>query len=202
MQEKLTDALAELSDRSERLLLAPVLGDPADATRLVLGALAVRESAERVVIAAVQQARRDGTSWQAIGDALGVTRQAAFQRYGKPVDPRTGAPMNTTPLPDAASLAAAVIDDLAAGRWEAVTAQFDPTMRDGLPATALAAAWAQIVGLAGAYESRGETGTSRAADITVTNTALVFEAGDFVARIAFRDDRTIAGLHILEAASA
>lgn len=202
MQEKLTDALAELSDRSERLLLAPVLGDPADATRLVLGALAVRESAERVVIAAVQQARRDGTSWQAIGDALGVTRQAAFQRYGKPVDPRTGAPMNTTPLPDAASLAAAVIDDLAAGRWEAVTAQFDPTMRDGLPATALAAAWAQIVGLAGAYESRGETDAQRAADITVANTALVFEAGDFVARIAFRDDRTIAGLHILEAASA
>lgn len=202
MQEKLTDALAELTARSERLLLAPVLGDPADATRLVIGALAVRESAERVVIAAVHQARRDGTSWQAIGDALGVTRQAAFQRYGKPVDPRTGAPMNTTPLSNAATLAATVIDDLAAGRWDDVTTRFDPTMRDGLPASALAGAWAQIVGLAGAYESHGEPQASRAADISVTNTPLAFEAGDYVARIAFRDDETIAGLHILDAASA
>ncbi|WP_285039950.1 DUF3887 domain-containing protein [Plantibacter sp. lyk4-40-MEA-4] len=202
MQDKLTEALAELMARSDRLLMAPVLGDPADPTRLVLGALGVRESAERVVIAAVQQARRDGISWQAIGDALGVTRQAAFQRYGKPVDPRTGAPMNTTPLSDATTLAVTVIDDLAAGRWEDVTARFDPTMRDGLPATALAAAWAQIAGLAGSYESHAEPQASRAADITVTNTPLAFEAGDYVARIAFRDDRTIAGLHILDAASA
>ncbi|BBY85823.1 hypothetical protein MTOK_16050 [Mycolicibacterium tokaiense] len=30
--------------------------------------------------------------------------------------------------------------------------------------------------------------------ITITNTPSAFEAGDFVARITFRDDRTIAGL--------
>jgi hypothetical protein len=37
----------------------------------------------------------------------------------------------------------------------------------------------------------------RAGDFTITNTPLAFEAGDFVARITFRDDRTIAGLYIL-----
>ena len=105
--------------------------------------------------------------------------------------------MNTTPLTDVAPLAATVIDDLAGGRWEAVAARFDATMRQGLSVDALAAAWAQIVGLAGEYEDRGETEAARAADVTVTNTPLRFEAGDYVARIAFRDDRTIAGLHIL-----
>ncbi|WP_378143937.1 DUF3887 domain-containing protein [Cnuibacter sp. UC19_7] len=148
-------------------------------------------------MAAVQQVRGEGASWQVIGDALGVTRQAAFQRYGRPTDPRTGELMNTIPFADAAPLAATVIDDLAEARWGAVTARFDDTMRAGLSADALAAAWAQIVGLAGSYEKRGATEATRAADITITNTPLGFEAGDYVARIAFRDDRTIAGLHIL-----
>ncbi|CAN3131976.1 hypothetical protein ACNUDN_28935 [Mycobacterium sp. smrl_JER01] len=51
--------------------------------------------------------------------------------------------------------------------------------------------------MAGAYEKYGDTEAVRAGDFTVTNTPLAFEAGDFVARITFRDDRTIAGLYIL-----
>ncbi|WP_240163882.1 hypothetical protein [Mycolicibacterium sphagni] len=37
----------------------------------------------------------------------------------------------------------------------------------------------------------------RTGDFTTTNTPLHFEAGEFVARFAFRDDQTIAGLYIL-----
>ncbi len=44
----------------------------------------------------------------------------------------------------------------------------------------------------------GEPEVTRAGDMTITNTPLALEAGDYTARIAFRDDRTIAGLHILE----
>ena len=71
-------------------------------------------------------------------------------------------------------------------------------MRDGLSEDALAAAWAQIIGLSGAFERHGEPEVARAGDVTITNTPLALEAGDYVARISFRDDRTIAGLHILE----
>src|ERR1700722_15513068 len=40
--------------------------------------------------AAVDRAREAGHSWREIGEVLGATRQAAFQRFGHPVDPRTG----------------------------------------------------------------------------------------------------------------
>lgn len=198
MQENLTESLRELKARTEALLASRVLTAGDDHTGSIERAVRIQAAADEVVRAVVQQARRDGATWQVVGDALGVSRQAAFQRYGKPTDPRTGEPMNTTPLHGAAELADAVIDDLAAGQWSRVTEQFDAAMRDGLPEEALAAAWAQLVGLSGEFEGHGEPEVARAGDVTITNTPLSLEAGDYTARITFRDDRTIAGLHILE----
>ncbi|WP_231514642.1 DUF3887 domain-containing protein [Mycobacterium sp. URHB0044] len=169
-------------------------GDPLE---LVRAARVVEDQAEALMAAAVHQARGAGHTWQEIGDVLGVTRQAAFQRYGRPIDPRTGKAMNTKPLPEADDLAGTVIDDLVHGRWADVSARFDATMRAGLTEEGLAEAWAQIIGMAGAYESHGATEAVRTADFTTTNTPLNFEAGEFVARITFRDDQTIAGLYIL-----
>lgn len=187
-----------LKVRTEAFLASRVLTTGEDWSGSIQRAATIQAAADEVVRAVVRQAREDGATWQVVGDALGVTRQAAFQRYGRPIDPRTGEPMNTTPLPGAAALATAVIDDLAAARWARVAEQFDPTMRDGLSEDALAAAWAQIVGLSGAFEQHGGPEVARAGDMTITDTPLVFEAGDYTARITFRDDRTIAGLHILD----
>lgn len=198
MQANPTQALAALRAETDAFLAARVLDEHADPSAPIHRALQIRAKAEDVVRAVVLDARNQGLTWQAIGDALGVTRQAAFQRYGRPTDPATGEPLDTTPLAGAADLAAAVIDDLAAGRWAKVTERFDPTMRDGLTEDALAAAWAQILSLSGALEHRGETAATRAGEVTVTNTPLAMEAGDYTARIAFRDDATIAGLHIIE----
>jgi hypothetical protein len=52
-------------------------------------------------------------------------------------------------------------------------------------------------GLSGAFEQRGEPEVARAADMTITRTSISLEAGDYVVRAVFRDDRSIAGLHIL-----
>jgi len=180
-----------------QILAAPVLRGENDPLELVRAAHEVRDGAEALLAAAVQQAREEGRTWQEIGEVLGVSRQAVFQRYGKPIDPRTGGVMNTTALPGADELARTVIDDLAHARWADVSARFDATMRDGLTDEGLAEAWAHIVGLAGAYESHGDTVAERTGLFTTTNTPLIFEAGDFVARITFRDDRTLAGLYIL-----
>jgi hypothetical protein len=198
VQETLTDALRLLTARTDAFLASRVLTSGDDWAGSIRGAMSIQAAADDVVRAVVRHARDSGATWQVVGDALGVTRQAAFQRYGRPIDPRTGEPMNTTPLAGAAALATSVIDDLAAARWSRVADQFDPTMRDGLSEEALAAAWAQIVGLSGAFEQHGDPEVARAGDVTITDTPLAFEAGDYTARITFRDDRTIAGLHILD----
>lgn len=105
--------------------------------------------------------------------------------------------MSTKPLPEATALAETIINDLSNARWSEVVARFDATMTEKLNADGLAAAWAQVIGTVGAFDRSGEVSTVRAADFTVTNTPLAFEAGDFVARITFRDDRRIAGLFLL-----
>ncbi len=197
MQAELSESIVALRSTLDELLALPVLSE-ADTARSAIGvALRLRSMTEDVIAAAVHRARSEGVSWKAIGDELGVTRQAAFQRYGKPTDPRTGEPMNTTPLANADKLAVAVIDDLAAGRWPTVTARFDDTMAKGLSEDALAAAWAHVVAQAGALEGHGTPKVARAADVTITNTQLNLEAGEFVARIVFRDDERIAGFFIL-----
>ena len=43
---------------------------------------ALREAADRKLFDLVGFARTSGASWAAIGEALGVTTQAAHQRYG------------------------------------------------------------------------------------------------------------------------
>ncbi|WP_319452716.1 MULTISPECIES: DUF3887 domain-containing protein [unclassified Mycobacterium] len=197
MSGSFTETGQQLHRQLGQILAAPVLRGENDPLGLVRAAHEVRDGAEALLTAAVQQAREAGRTWQEIGEVLGVSRQAVFQRYGKPIDPRTGGVMNTTALPGADELARTVIDDLAHARWADVSARFDATMRDGLTDEGLAEAWAHIVGLAGAYEGHGDTDAVRAGDFTTTNTPLSFEAGDFVARITFRDDRTLAGLYIL-----
>lgn len=199
MQLNVTDALFALRAETDAFLAAPVLQQQPDAAGAIRGALKMRAAADAVVRAVVVDARESGMTWQSIGDALGVTRQAAFQRYGRPTDPATGQPLDAPPIPDAAELASAVVNDLAIGKWARITERFDPAMRDSLSEDALAAAWAQIQALSGALERVGETEVVRAVDVTVTHTPLAMEAGDYTARIAFRDDKTIAGLHLIEA---
>lgn len=198
MQYDLTASIRALRARMDDLLASRVLSSDEDWAGTIARAAAVQAASDDVMRAVVDDARRGGATWQRIGDALGVSRQAAFQRYGKPIDPRTGEPMDTPALADAAELASAAIDELIAGQWELVADRFDPAMSEALPVDALAAAWTQVIAVSGAYERRGPSRVLRAGDVTTTQTPLAMEAGDYIAHIAFRDDRSIAGLHILE----
>jgi hypothetical protein len=70
---------------------------------------------------------------------------------------------------------------------------------DGRPLEIQLFEWASQEAMDGymADDSHGDTVAARTGLLTTTNTPLAFEAGDFVARIIFRDDRTLAGLYIL-----
>lgn len=64
----------------EEIAAAASSGDPALGLR---AALALRRLAERLEASQVAEARRQGWSWQQVGDALGMTRQSAHLKYGK-----------------------------------------------------------------------------------------------------------------------
>jgi hypothetical protein len=49
-------------------------------------ALIVTDNARVMLQDAVDQARAEGASWQEVGDALGISRQAAWERFGLFVD--------------------------------------------------------------------------------------------------------------------
>ncbi len=104
----------------------------------------------------VDRARAAGHSWKEIGDVLETTRQAAFQRFGRPVDPRTGEPMTKVVLPGAAERAVAIFADIAAGRWEAARTDFSDRMSEAVSAERLADGWAQMAALLGTFERMGE----------------------------------------------
>jgi len=71
-------------------LASPGTVSPLD---VVTAARELSAAAADALQAAVDRARGAGHSWREIGDVLETTRQAAFQRFGRPVDPRTGTPM-------------------------------------------------------------------------------------------------------------
>ena len=143
---------------------------------------------------AVDRARAAGLSWREIGDVLGTTRQAAFQRFGHPVDPRTGALMSTDVPPGAVDRAAAIVTCLTEGRWEDARRDLNARMREGGDAGRLASGWARTVGMIGRYEGMGEPFAHRAGDHTVVEVPLRFEAGEATGQVIFDDDGKIAGL--------
>jgi pimeloyl-ACP methyl ester carboxylesterase len=82
--------------------LADELSHPSSPRGAVAAARELSAAAETALQAAVDRARAAGQSWRDIGEVLGTTRQAAFQRFGHPIDPRTGEPMSCEIPPDAA----------------------------------------------------------------------------------------------------
>jgi hypothetical protein len=150
---------------------------PEDAALAPLAAVAVIRSLARVVEdgmrEAVQRARQAGHTWAELGDLLGTTRQAAFQRFGRPIDPRTGVPMAEEILPGAAEVAAK------------------------LDAPGLAAVWAQVIGAAGEHLGMGEPVAHQAGDYTVVDVPLHFEAANLTGRVSYDHAGQVAGLFFL-----
>jgi hypothetical protein len=157
----------------------------------------LRTLADDALQHSVERARGAGHTWQEIGDALGTSRQAAFQRFDKPVHPRTGADMTDQLLPGADRLALEVLEAWQAGRDEELTAQFDETMRAQLPPERLAQTWPQLTGLVGAYESCGDPIVRPLGEHTLVDIPMEFEGGPMKGRVVFDRSGRIAGLFVL-----
>ncbi len=153
--------------------------------------------ADQLMRTAVDRVRTGGHTWQEIGEVLGTTRQAAFQRFGRPLDPRTGTPMVDNLLPDATERATALLAALAAGDYPAVRRELSDELASRLDARRLAAVWAHMAGLVGRYESMGRAHAYQAGDVTVVDVSLSFEAGEVTGRVSYDRDARVVGLFLL-----
>ena len=194
LSARLAEQAAALAEAPGSPLAPPVYLD------LVRRAQRVDELAEQVLKLSVRQSRDAGHTWQEIGDLLGVTRQAAFQRFGKPIDPRTGEPMDKTVRmadagPRATRIAAAVLE----GRMDEARPTFNAQVLEAFTDEVLGNALANVAGLVGAFEGfgEGEPFIRRVGDHTVVDVPLRYEAGDMKARVAFDHDEKVAGFFIL-----
>ncbi|MFJ9543400.1 DUF3887 domain-containing protein [Streptomyces sp. NPDC101225] len=190
-----------LAERSS--LLAEALGSPLappaylDVVRQARG---LDELAEQVLKLCVQLCRDAGHTWQEIGDLLGVTRQAAFQRFGRPIDPRTGEPMDrTVRMADAAPRAVAIVKAVLDGRMDEARRSFNAQVLEAFTDEVRGSGLATVAGLVGAFEGFGEDEPSvrRIGDQTVVDVPLRYEAGDMKARVTFDTDEKVAGIFIL-----
>jgi hypothetical protein len=187
---------ARVGDTARRLVRALDGSGTVSPLDVVTAARELSAAAADALQAAVDRARAAGHSWREIGDVLDTTRQAAFQRFGRPVDPRTGTLMNQQIVPGAPERALAIAGCIIAGRWEQARRDFDPKMLEVVDAALIAAGWAQTIGEIGQYERMGEPVAYQTADITVVDIPLHFEAGDRTLKTSLNRDGQVVGLFI------
>ena len=99
----------------------------------------------------VAQARADGSTWQDVGDVLGTTRQAAYQRFGSTM---TEEDLMDTPLQGADEKALDIIDRYTKEDWS-LREEFDANMTERLSDELLASGWSQVTAALGKFKKRG-----------------------------------------------
>ena len=152
------DSLARLSSQLARWAadLEQQLGSPPASPAyldLIRCAQGTQQLSQEVLERCVQQSRDAGHTWQEIGDLLGVTRQAAFQRFGKPIDPRTGQPMDkSVRMTDAAERARSIVTNVLEGRMGEARKFFNLQVLAAFTDQVRGDALAAVAGLVGAFE--------------------------------------------------
>lgn len=172
----------------------------------VLAAAQAQVAAGLELSAAVAQARAAGHTWAELGDLLGMSRQAAFKRFG-----HVGAPLATggaRTVQDRDEAARAAFADLDAGRIERLRARMSPETADALTAERLRTTWASAVHALGPWQSTELLGIEqgerthvdprdRLVGSLVVSLALHHERGAWHGRVAYDAADRLIGLLVL-----
>lgn len=213
----LAEVAGQLADQARLLATQAAAGDPGETAgsspvaRALAGppGLAMVASAEELgtlaraaLRLAVERAHASGHSWAEIGRLLGVSPQAAIQRFGRQPGRPSGEPVPPR-ITDAAERAITILADWFDERYGAVAATFDATLAERLTPENLAAARAHLAGTTGPYQRLGdaEPVVRQVGDYTVADVPLVFEAGSMKGRVTFDPASRVAGLYVLPLAT-
>ena len=168
------------------------------------------DKAKAQLHAAVQQARAAGRTWADIGEVLGISRQAAFKRFGEVINPAdgqriTGVPVSMTAIQQ---LTEKVFDLIAQAQYKELERLMHPEVRKDLPASLIAETWASVLAEVGAKESYSDThvvlpGGERLDEDTnmlgnvVGVTTIHHEAGEMMGRVAVDEQQRVVGILIV-----
>lgn len=167
------------------------------------------DRAQQQVVEGVSTARAAGHSWAEIGAALGVTRQAAFKRFGTPRDPRTGETMIPTMTPpEVAALVERVFRLLDDDDITTLTGLMTPDTAQTLTPQVLRETWARAVAENGRLVEVRDTTVhlpdgsvlhdgERALGTVVGRCELACEAGSWAGRVAVDLDGRVVGMLIV-----
>ncbi|WP_433676974.1 hypothetical protein [Microbacterium gorillae] len=165
----------------------------------------VRRSRERLQ-ELVSVARSHDVSWQEIGGALGVSRQAAFKRFGS----KNEEDMMTASVTDLSDRTIEVFAHLDAGDYEAVRAHMTYACGRVLTKRKLMGVWDQVRSESGRLDAcvdattqtaDGSTALSKLANRHLSTGAIVqvtlqHEAGEWIGRVAYNGTGKITGILI------
>lgn len=197
--------LARLVDRAGGLGARSETG-----TEGISVAVDIERAAGQLLHAAVAAARAAGNSWQLIGDALGVSRQAAFKRFGTAAQEAGGTTMSQ-PILNLAERTEQVFRLLSKGDYAAVKAMMTFTCARALTKKKVMGVWDGVIDATGALESLSDTvvQTADGGNIVlqqinqylggglVGQTQLNHEAGEWIGRVSYNGAGKISGLLIV-----
>ncbi len=157
---------------------------------------------------AVTKARMHHT-WAEIGEVLGMTRQAAFKRFGSPRDPRTGETMPTAQTAsDLITATETVFRLIDAGDYDTLAPMMTTDAAAVLTRDLILDTWAQAVADTGNLTGCRDTGLELPDGTPVDpgeavrgsligQTIIDCEAGQWVGRVAYDPDRNIVGILVV-----
>lgn len=169
------------------------------------------EDAHKELQDAVLEARAEGTTWAEIGNSLGMSRQAAFKRFGKPTDPTTGEAMIQRSIENLPALTEKYVTLISQGNEDGVAAMMHPRTRKELPWSTIIDVWKQVLTENGELEGFADTfittpkgmkpdsgmirkSVGKILGIAIGVTTVKLEAGEISARVAFDNDDAVVGV--------
>lgn len=147
--------LAELLAQASNLGTAPATG--IDALHAVETGNQIERAARAHLDETVAVARARGVSWQDIGSTFGITRQAAFKRFGTTSTPAPGGEAVGLPIIDLTSRTEEVFVHLSKGDFGSVKSMMTFTCSRALTRKKVMGVWDQVVSDSGTFKSCSDT---------------------------------------------
>lgn len=203
--ERLDELLAGTSN------LGPLPTNQTNAVKAVELGIKMEQAAQAHLENSVAVARARGVSWQTIGNAFGITRQAAFKRFGTISTTCIGEETMSTPIIDLTSRTEDIFAHLSKGDYGSVKSLMTFTCSRILTKKKLMDVWNQVVTDSGRFESCSNT-TIQTADGTnvvaqklnqylggglTGQTQINHEAGEWLGRVAYNGSGKVTGILIV-----